>query len=222
MSWNLSSIERIILFPWAVHWIPLFYLKQISSKCREATAGVCRRCSFDVCFALLSAGVGEWHWGLKDRALWSRCSFPSFPFPFPPPIPHIFLLTLVIISLLEWGYIKKREWKEGRHYAQRSMKNPLCGFREEWNSNLFSVSTLCFERLSKFRQVETLLLSCKLQIHCIWSGWFIRAMRIKRLPLKQNCCLCTLNWCWMHSFNVLLSLSADAVHEKIPSKINVK
>lgn len=168
--------KESFLFPRTVHWIQLFYLKQISSKCSEGTAGVCMRCSFDVCFALLSAGVGEWHWGLKDRALWSRCSFPSFPFP--PSIPHIFLQTLVIISLLEWGYIKKRGWKAGRPYAQRTMKNPLCGCREEWNSNLCSVSTLCFERLWKFSQVETLLLSCKLQMRCIWSGWFIWAMRI--------------------------------------------
>lgn len=94
---------------------------------------VCMRVFFWCVFcSTLGRGAGGWHWRLNDQALWSLCSFPFLPFPvsLPLSLPHIFLQTLVIISLLEWGYLRRRK-KEGWRCAQRTMKNPLLrGWRE--------------------------------------------------------------------------------------------
>lgn len=95
--------------------------------------------------SMLSKGAWGWHWGLNDQTLWSLCFFSCllFPLSLPLSLPHIFLQTLVIISLLEWGYLRRRK-KEGWRCAQRTMKNPLCGGGEKWNFiqpvlSLFSV-----------------------------------------------------------------------------------
>lgn len=112
----------------------VFDFKRISPGCGEVPSRcVCIHVplffwSVFCCFLVRGAG---WQEGLKEQAHWSPCSQPCILLALS--LPHILPQTLVIISLQEWGNV--RRWERGWWFAQRTVQNPPWVWREvELNS----------------------------------------------------------------------------------------
>lgn len=145
-------------------------------------------------YVLQYAQQGSWKMALRTKRPSSVISlfltFLSFSLCLPLSPPHACLQTLVIISLLEWGYLRRRK-KEEWWCIHRTMKNPLCGGGKKWNfiQPVLSQYSMFQKGCGKFT-VSWMLCLClfSCQMCSTWSGWwhFIYFYISK--------------WCWMYSY----------------------